>query len=923
MRNRLSFIGRTGRWLRRYTLWIWLTLSLIGLIGLIAANTALPLYKRHFQLGGLGLKELGYIYYGRAFLKPLMEDSYAILGNAVELVLDIEPQPQKSDLKAIHVKLPGGAIERMASSLPKSAKERYYQGELLYQDGVWRRARVRYRGRNLHHWMPEKPSLRIKLRKTYPVNMQRNINLINPEDRAMVSNPLGDWLARQLGVMTHQTEFVRLFINNDFFGVYHSTTRDDEEMIRINERMPGPLFVGDRVKGRWTPEKFEVAGEGKILEKSDPFALLTEAMYLPAAPDRYEKLWRIMDIERMAGWQAAMNLAGGIHTDSYHNHLYYFDPSGGKLEPLIVDINGFGLLTQPYGDLKIEKVSDYRIPINDHLQPLLNITLRDPHFYHRRNEILYQALNSGAGSRESLLAELDAIVQRTAPDIEADKRKASILRTKLVSFFRIPYSNRQYRQAIDNLEKWIENRYQFLEEHLKTAHVKVLVAPGEEGRNRFLVQVDGHVAVSFDPAFLDTKLFADTGLDGTFARPVDSPMMLYPGLREDTDLVYRWTSGKRRYQTPFQLVPDSQNYLFRTSGKLTLEALGDRLKEAFQHGLDHRPVTIELQRVNQLDAEHFPPNIHSVHSWRFQPLQSTTTRLGPGEVVITEDLFIPKNGRLEIAPGSVIRIQKGVSIVSEGPVTIAGSQEKPIYFQRADPEHAWGILAIQGRESSQSRISHAHFSGGSLASHLNIHYSGMVSVHWSPGFSMVDSSLRSNVESDDLLHVVHSDIVMERTRLESCYADCIDLDYAVGRLSNLTIRQAGNDGIDLMTSRFSIDHVDIETVEDKGFSVGEKSTVQIDQSRVHGANIGMAIKDASQAEVANSSLTGNFVAVDLARKNWRYGGPGRARMRSVRFDNNEVNVRSEERAALTFVNQAVPDKITGDGSVSRKQASGR
>ena len=918
MPNLFSPISQLKSWTRRHSMWLWLAISVIGLLSLIFINAATPLYKRYKQLDGSGLKELGYIYYARTVIKPLFQDSAAILGNVFESMLDIKAQPDRSKLEAIHIKLPGGALEKMASSLPESAKEKYYKGQLLYPNGVWGKAKVRFRGRNLHHWMPDKPSLRVKIPKSKALNMQRNINLLNPEDRAMVANPLGYWLGIELGVMTHLTRYVRLYINNDYFGVYHSTTRDDEEMIRLNERIPGPLFVGDRVKKKWTPEKFEVSGEVKILKYFDPLSQLTEAMYIVASPERYTKLWQILSMEKMARWQATMNLAGGIHTDSYHNHLYYFDPSSGLLEPIIVDINGFGLLTQPYGDLKIESVSNFEIPFNDNLQPLLNVALRDPRFYHLRNEILYETLSGGVASKEKVLDELERIRQRTFPDIEADKRKASLLRSKLVSFFRIPYSNRQYNLAIDNLRTWIEKRYEFLEKHLSTAKVTVLVAPKSDGHSNFLVQVGGHVAVRFNPAELTTPVQADTQLNGTFKTNVESPMKLYPGLEENEEFIYRWTNNKRRNQTPYQLVEGLQNYLFQT-GSITKEEIVKSLSGAFQHALSGQPISPEIQFVNSLSVDDALPNGVSLHVWRF-PIQNTdAVVLGPGEVILDKDLFIPESGRLEILPGTLIRLQPGVSIISQGPLKMEGTDDNPIRLERADPDRAWGVLAIHGQASSNSRITHANFSGGSLATHLNVRYSGMLSVHWSKDFYLADSKLSSNVESDDLLHIVHGNAIIQRVSFSDCFADCIDLDYSAGTLTDAKFYKSGNDGIDFMTSQFKLNRIMVNSAEDKGFSIGEKSVVEIENSQVINSQTGLAVKDGSKATVRNSLFDKNYIAISLSKKNWRYGGPGKIHIQGVQFSNNQVNMVSEEGALITLFQQTMFDRVVGDGQVISKK----
>ena len=73
-----------------------------------------------------------------------------------------------------------------------------------------------------------------------------------------------DILADKMGILTHNTKFVDLFINQKYAGVYHFTTNDDEEMLRANDRVPGPIYVGDYLDDRWVIEQFKTKGDVKV-----------------------------------------------------------------------------------------------------------------------------------------------------------------------------------------------------------------------------------------------------------------------------------------------------------------------------------------------------------------------------------------------------------------------------------------------------------------------------------------------------------------------------------------------------------------------------------------------------------------------------------------------------------------------------------
>ena len=104
--------------------------------------------------------------------------------------------------------------------------------------------------------------------------------------------------------------------------------------------------------------------------------------------------------------------------------------------------------------------------------------------------------------------------------------------------------------------------------------------------------------------------------------------------------------------------------------------------------------------------------------------------------------------------------------------------------------------------------------------------------------------------------------------------------------------------------------------------MGENSRLQINKTRIMGSNIGIAVKDASKAHLDRSELRGNAIAVDLYRKHLLYGSPGELTVSATSFEDNEVNLRTEEGATVTFVGQPVVSKATGRGSVSAQRRRG-
>ena len=94
------------------------------------------------------------------------------------------------------------------------------------------------------------------------------------------------------------------------------------------------------------------------------------------------------------------------------------------------------------------------------------------------------------------------------------------------------------------------------------------------------------------------------------------------------------------------------------------------------------------------------------------------------------------------------------------------------------------------------------------------------------------------------------------------------------------------------------------------------SNVKIGDSRVSTSEIGIAVKDMSEAEIEHFTFSQNKVAVSVYSKNWRFGGPGRMLIKSAEFLLNNVDLDIEESAQVQIFDGVNVKVLTGDGSLS-------
>ena len=832
-------------------------------------------------------------------------DATVIGVNSIATILDGDNFNQTLNLPKIELIVEPGSIQKMASNLPSSAKEKYYDAQLLYPGGQIRDVKYRFRGRSFYHWDPKKPSLRIKTSKKYPFEQLRHFNLINPEDRAMISNFYGEYLADKMGILTHNTRFVDLFINQKYVGVYHFTTNDDEEMLRANDRIPGPIYVGDHLNDYWEINQFKTKGDLKVHKNLLPLQIMLDAIYSEPGINQFDKLWSILSREKYAKFNALLSLVGGIHTDTTHNHLYYFDPTQGRIEPIISDINGHGLLLYPSPRERffLEYTPFVEVPLNGRNNPLLDKALRDPDFRHLRNKFLYEYLTT-YGSFETQSRELKKIFNNIDPSVRKDRNKASIVET-FVGFWRIPYSNSQYEKSKTVLFDWIQRRNEFLMQALAYSEVTFNLKSLSADTILLQVMVEGNSAAYFDVDSLGGNVF-ERAQNGA-KQVILGKNILHPGLAEQP---VTWETGRQIYD--YQLEAGSKKYLFEIKTDYDVAHLITALSSAFNNSITGDAIVPKL--ISKTD--NFNENNIDIGSESAKDTVNKVHVLGPGEVILSSNLIVGSDEELIIKPGSTILMAGGVSLLSKGRTIFDGNTQSPISVKRLDQDKPWGVVAIHGPRSQGSVIKNVTFSGGSTAFLENRMFSGMLSISWTENFFMDNSTLQENVVSDDTLHVVHSSFEILNSDFKNCFGDCIDFDYSRGNLSHIKINDAKNDGVDFMRSDVEASQIEILGAGDKGFSVGEMSHVKIDRSRVSASEIGVAVKDMSEAKIEHSTFSQNKVAMSIYSKNWRFGGPGRILIKSAEFLLNNVDLDIEERAQVQIFNGVDVKVLTGDGSLS-------
>jgi len=126
----------------------------------------------------------------------------------------------------------------------------------------------------------------------------------------------------------------------------------------------------------------------------------------------------------------------------------------------------------------------------------------------------------------------------------------------------------------------------------------------------------------------------------------------------------------------------------------------------------------------------------------------------------------------------------------------------------------------------------------------------------------INNSLFENSRSEDLVNIVNSYAKISNSHFNNAQSDALDIDNSKGILENLKISNCRNDCLDFSSSIFKIKNLKVKNAGDKGISIGENSSIDLDGSTINECNsICIAIKDSSRFTLKNVNFINGEIAI--------------------------------------------------------------
>ncbi|MCK9617979.1 MAG: CotH kinase family protein [Lentimicrobiaceae bacterium] len=285
---------------------------------------------------------------------------------------------------------------------------------LTYNGTTWNNVQMRIRGDGSRS-LPKK-SLKVKLNHTPFANGRFELNFnAEYEDQSYIRAFVSSLVFRQAGLACFQTEFVRLYLNGNFLGLYNYTENVDEQFLEAhNYDSNGNLYkaaedgsclsIYDDITNFWE-QKTGSGNKEDLVAFINQINNVSDANYLQFCEDRmnYSQMINII----------ACNMITSNQSTYYHNYFMYHDVNGSnKWEMMPWDLD------------KTLSVQSWRNYTNSsanwvHDNPFLERALLNPTIFsdiqNRVREIGNQIFTTN-----NLWQKIDSVVLAIQPSVEED-----------------------------------------------------------------------------------------------------------------------------------------------------------------------------------------------------------------------------------------------------------------------------------------------------------------------------------------------------------------------------------------------------------------------------------------------------------------------------------------------------------------------
>lgn len=732
------------------------------------------------------------------------------------------------DLPLIELEIAPTAMLKIRHKREKALR----QGLLVSKKKDYVAARIKYKGRNLaaelrlkgdwlDHLKGNKWSWRVKLADSCQLDGMQRFSLQHPRVRSYLDEWVFHRLLDQEDVMNTKYTFVRLLLNGQDKGIYALEEHFAPAIQHRFGRPEAPILKFDE-DGFWQAQAIHQR-TGKnlthfmpVFESAEITAFQTNKTlkntynkncfqagkkHLSAMRLASEPASTLVDVDKVARWFALSDLVNSYHSLRWHNMRFYYHPIRAKLEPIVYDAyssqGAYRWFRKPLLGSYNEQADTVFLA-----EEYLSFSLfNDPQF----RQSYYHYLQAYA--KDEFLKSFEQSIKKELRYYE------EILQTEFKNY---QYDYNQLGKEQARLQK------ELLTYEPYPPAYQYYISPFLFDSCRSDLPIP-KVALKVDQ--VDNRSVA---LSNYFCQPIK--VKAVGSKKTDQRAIAKLELPAFSSQT---WPPDTSHL------KINLGEQYFYYEVAAQDNLFRQKRSIWPASATASFIQQDTLQIDAA----FMQQKGTKIIVPKGKHTLSQRVNIPNNYSLEIQAGAQINMLNEAAIVVYGALRMQGEPNDEVYVYSADAS-ARGVYVLQADEKVE--LSYVKFEQLSDQWGPLQWFKGAVTIFESDVYMKHVSF--EGIDAEDGLNVVNGlDVHLEQLEFKNCTGDALDLDYCQANLNDLSFEQIGGDGLDCSASKIKANDLHFEQISDKGISVGEASSVEIQNADVKQANLGIGVKDASVA----------------------------------------------------------------------------
>ncbi len=830
-------------------------------------------------------KDFNYAHTSHMVWKPAYNWIPYYTSQKLKIFLNSFGESKKVHLPQINLYISERSEKNLLSNLPYSTKK-WQQAKIIYDDeNELKNIQFRYRGDNPNNWSFQKKSIRFKFRKNGMKDRQRYFEYwpFNPETY------LSTKLAVESDLLVSSIRLVEILINDQVNGVFMELEKLDENFLRRNNFMPVNLYKGENYNteqkvgldenlynnpGLWNKTSYFNQKKKNNFEDLQEFLKLLQNAF--NNKDAYIKFLSFIDTDYWAKYNAYLILSQNDHHTSWHNARLIFDPWSGKVFPLITDPDINRYVNEE------EKVSMLDYSANDMIKLLnLNSSFLDKKYYY---------INQFLKDKKSINKILIEFNLEKKKLISSLKRDPGLIDP----YFLHSITDKTFIKYIEKLE----NRLLMINDTLsKRIDINPKIKFQQNGKQLSL-NLQDEIPASNLKFYFENKAPDWLALDEN-----------YNGKIDDNEIKY-FSQGQKGIELRVDLYANriiySKNKKFRNS---QVNATSTKFDIILSNNSNVQKIEILnkfsnknfFAEKNLIDGSQMTVYNQVIHK---DLKKDSKIKVFSNEVIVEGTTVVEEPS--VILPGTIFKMKKKSSLIFKNKVLAKGEENNKIKFINFNQNKTdrWGTVALVGPNSSGSQFINVEFDGGTGARSRQFSFTSMFSVHNTKNIIVQNSSFKNNSLYDDVLHLVYCDSVLLKDLVfKNAFGDAIDIDISKNiKVVGSKFNNSVNDAIDLMQSNVLIENNFINFSGDKGISIGEGTIARINNNKFVKNDLAVAIKDGSRAEILNSKFLNNKKEIHAYKKNWQYGSGGFAKIENSYFEDDLINIKSNNNSVINLNN---------------------